>query len=59
MRKLHNETLIRKEANKKRMEEYARGVADAQRQLDDLCCKVPQDLYSDERDYSTGDGDGR
>ena len=51
MRKLKTSTIRRKELQKKRMEEYAKGVAEAQRQLDSLCCKTPQDPYSDERDY--------
>ncbi len=60
MRKLKPSTIGRKELQKKRMEEYAEGVAEAQRQLDSLCCKTPQDPYSDERDYKMmGEGDGR
>ena len=51
MRKLLPSTIRRKELQKNRMEEYEKGVVEAHRQLDSLCCKTPQDPYSDERDY--------
>ena len=57
MRKLKPSTIARKESLKKRMEEYAKGVHEAHKQLDSLCCKTPQDPYSDERDYSMKGGE--